>query len=376
MVKNIVRKLPDNIAQSWRGTALGEESSLHQLAPYIGKMKSSMAGAFISNYTRKGDYVYDPFCGCATVAFEAWAAHRNVIAVDLNPYAYILTHAKLFPCMSQEKAVWEINKYSKLIDSYISEIDLRKVPRWVKAFFHPDTLRETIAWSNLLLSKKSYFLLSCLLSILHHQRPGFLSYPSSHTIPYLRSNKFPRQEFPELYEYRPVKEKLLRKVLRALKRVPCLDNGVSRKCYLRDASNFVPRSKVNAIITSPPYMRQLDYARDNRLRLWFAGSKDWKTLDSQISPSEDKFLKLFDKCLNNWKKCLVPDGLCILVLGDVKSRTHNLPLPEVVANLATKENGSYTLISKYTEEIPNNRRVRRGCSGSLTETILVLKNKK
>jgi len=88
-------------------------------------MKSSMASAFISNFTKKGDYVYDPFCGCSTVAFEAWAAHRNVIAVDLNPYAYILSHAKLFPCMSQEKAVWEINKYSKLIDSYISEVDLR-----------------------------------------------------------------------------------------------------------------------------------------------------------------------------------------------------------------------------------------------------------
>jgi len=123
-------------------------------------------------------------------------------------------------------------------------------------------------------------------------------------------------------------------------------------------------------------MRQLDYARDNRLRLWFIGSKDWKTLDSQISPSEDKFLKLFDKCLNNWKKCLVPNGLCILVLGDVRSRTYNMPLPEVVANLAAKKNGGYTLVSKYTEEIPNNRRVRRGCSGSLTETILVLKNKK
>ena len=32
-----------NIADEWRESAVHKESTLHQLSPYIGKMKSSMA---------------------------------------------------------------------------------------------------------------------------------------------------------------------------------------------------------------------------------------------------------------------------------------------------------------------------------------------
>src|SRR5258708_20036869 len=48
--------------------------------------------------------------------------------------------------------------------------------------------------------RRSTFLLSCLLAILHHQRPGFLSFPSSHAVPYLRLNSFPRELYPEKKE--------------------------------------------------------------------------------------------------------------------------------------------------------------------------------
>lgn len=106
-----------------------------------------------------------------------------------------------------------------------------------------------------------------------------------------------RKMYPELYQYRPVQERLEKKVARALKRKPPLDHQLLRSCHMRDASKFVPEPKINAIITSPPYMRQLDYGRDNRLRLWFLGAQDWKSLDHSISPSETKFISLIRSCL-------------------------------------------------------------------------------
>lgn len=364
----------DRLGDQWSGSVLGKECTLHQLAPYIGKMKSAMAGSLISTFTRRGDTVYDPFSGSGTVALEAWAADRNVIANDLSPYAHVLSQAKLFPCFSVEEALSKIEVAAHDVHALISNVDLSSVPSWVQSFFDPDTLREVISWVQVLIARKSYFLLACLLGILHHQRPGFLSYPSSHTVPYLRERKFPRDVYPELYEYRPVRERLEKKSIRALRRVPILSEDIIREGYMCDASKFVPRQKINCIVTSPAYMRRLDYARDNRLRLWFLGVHDWKSLDRTISSSEEEFLKLFKSCLGLWHSVLVPGGLCVLVLGDSRSRLYKLPLPDLVANMANKEVGGYSVLWKYSEAIPHDRRVRRGCSGNVSETVLVLCN--
>jgi DNA modification methylase len=364
-----------SFVSKWKGSALLQESTLHQLSPYIGKIKSSFAKTLISEFTSKNQIIYDPYSGSGTIALESWAAHRSVIANDLSPYAALLTKAKLFPYISLEEGFNEIDAAAKRVQPRISDVDLRKIPKWVRSFFHPETLRETLAWANALKSRKSYFLLSCLLGILHHQRPGFLSYPSSHTVPYLREKNFPRDLYPELYEYRSVQERLQKKVERALKRTPNLDFSLSRECHMRDAIRFKPSQKVGAIITSPPYMRQLDYGRDNRLRLWFLGTPDWRSLDNQISPSEAEFFKQISSCLNLWRRILLPKGKCILVLGDIRSKLYNMTLADAVTQIAVKDISGYSLLLKYTDTIPNERRVRRGYCGSMTETILVLRKK-
>jgi SAM-dependent methyltransferase len=359
----------------WNGSALVRESTLHQLSPYIGKMKSSMAAALISAFTEKGQTIYDPFCGSGTIALESWGSGRKVLANDLSPYAFVLTSAKLLPCLSIEDAMLALHSAELHVNKIIGTIDLRQVPKWVRGFYNPETLREAIAWCRVLQGRKSYFLLSCLLGILHHQRPGFLSFPSSHTVPYLREKKFPRHQYPTLYEYRPVRERLEKKVHRALKRAGPFDPNIERACYKRAADRFVPDQSVDAILTSPPYMRQLDYGRDNRLRLWFLGSADWKALDRSISPDEARFIGTMKRCLKLWRQVLRPSGKCILVLGDTYSRRYRMQLPDLITRLACEEVGGYALTWKHTESIPNNRRVRRGYMGSRSETVLVLQNR-
>src|SRR5208282_418947 len=116
------------------------------------------------------------------------------------------------------------------------------------------------------------------------------------TVPYLRKKAFPRSRFPKLYEYRSLTERFEAKIERAFRRVPELDYTLERKCYSESAHLLIPSVPVDAIITSPPYMRQLDYGRDNRLRLWFLGVDDSDALDQTISPSKDAFLKLMRRC--------------------------------------------------------------------------------
>jgi hypothetical protein len=365
---------PAILACNWSGSALKAESTFHQLSPYIGKLKSSIAGSLISQFTEPNDLIYDPFSGSGTVAFEAWAAGRSIIANDLSPYAALLTRAKLFPYSTLDAALIDIEKISHEADLEYEKIDLRSVPAWVRKFFHRETLREALAWTHVLRRRRRWFLLASLQGILHHQRPGFLSFPSSHTVPYLRLKIFPPSKFPELYEYRSLRDRLEAKVNRAFRRVPELDYELERSCFEKSAHRLSPNTMVDAIITSPPYMRQLNYARDNRLRLWFLGVNDLNSLEHTISPRKDAFLKLMHQCFKRWKTVLKPQKYCILVVGDGSSEVRHANLPELISRIATHEVGGYTHIYDHTEAIPNERRVRRGLTGSTSETIVVLRN--
>ncbi len=360
------------VRKLWKEDTLAKEWSIHQLSPYIGKVKSSLAKGLILHYTKKKDTILDPYCGAGTIPLEAWANGRNVIANDLNPYAYVLTMGKLFPVEDERLCLEKLNFYNKASAAYLKKVDLRKVPKWVRVFFHSETLRETIAWIYILKQHKEWFLLSCLLGILHHQRPGFLSYPSSHAVPYLRSKRFPREDYPQLYEYRNVFDRLLKKVRRAYKRIPAFDSGIQRICTLGDSRNVVIKQQINAVITSPPYMRQLEYARDNRLRLWFLGCPDWHQLDKCISPEEKFFLALIKDNLQTWRSHLTTGGVCILILGDSLSKKYEMRLPETIAHIATKEIGGYTTVCQIRNKIPEKKRVRKHLRGSVFETILVL----
>ena len=353
----------------WTGSVCNTEWTFHQLSPYIGKSKSSMAAALVREFTLPGHTVYEPFSGCGSIAFESWVAGCNVIANDLSPYASLLSRAKLFPYRSLELALDDLHRSGAAIKKE-TKPDLRSVPKWVREFFHPDTLREILTWTAVLRRRRYWFLLACLMGILHHQRPGFLSFPSSHSVPYLRMRKFPREQFPEMYKYRSLVDRLEKKVARAFRRVPELDYDVRRSCYSRDAARCSPRP-VDVILTSPPYMRQLDYGRDNRLRLWFLGCRDSGALDESVSPTESDFLDLMRACFRRWKDALRSEGTCVLVMGDACSRENCSALPDAVKQLA--RDSGFIFSDQRTDVIPSDRRVRRGITGSLSETILVLR---
>lgn len=365
-------KLSELFSIQCSDSTVGTEWSFHQLSPYIGKIKSSIARFLIENFTKPGAYICDPFCGAGTIPLEAWSLNRNIIANDLNKYAHVLTLAKLFPPNSLETVLTDIEKYDKIVQRNKQNVDLRKVPRWVREFFHKETLRETIAWFEILQNNDSNFLLACILGILHHQRPGFLSFPSSHTVPYLRKKSFPQNMYPQLYQYRSVKDRLIKKANRAFKRTPKLNESIERTCYIEDARNMNFKGlQVDAIVSSPPYMRKLDYARDNRLRLWFLGINDSKKMDVIISPKENDFIAMMRECLINWKEVLKKNGKCILFLGDNYSKKYKMNLPEVIEQIAITEIKGYKLVFKHMSIIPKNRRVRRNLKGNISETILV-----
>ncbi len=69
--------------------------SVHGIHPYPAMMVAPLAGLVIEELTSPGDLVLDPFCGSATVVFEAAVRSRAAVGVDINPLALLIGRAKL-----------------------------------------------------------------------------------------------------------------------------------------------------------------------------------------------------------------------------------------------------------------------------------------
>ncbi len=363
-------------ARLWRGSFNSRESKLQQLSPYVGKMKSGMAKVLIKLYSEPGDTVLDPFSGSGVVPLEAALAGRHAWANDLSPYAYVLTRGKLEAPGSEKVAIQRARELIDAVEQDAPSVDLSTVPEWIHEFFHPDTLREVVVAFRKLLQREDFFLTSCLLGILHHVRPGFLSYPASHLVPYLRKNKYPPDEFPRMYVYRDLRSRLLAKVKRAYSR-HLLPVGWEQRHYqvwqVNSMDLPIEDQAVDAIISSPPYFGALDYARDNRLRLWFLGCKDWKELDASLTATKKVYLPQMSVCLQELHRVLKPGGHCVLVLGDVDRDGKTRRTAEILADLAMEvTQNQFVVDTIYDDHIPDERRSRRKTRTTKFERILVM----
>lgn len=355
--------------RNWQVSAAQSECSLHQLAPYIGKLKSTIARDLVSSWSRPGDLIVDPFAGSGTIPLEAVISGRRVLASDLSPYSEALCRAKLGAPRTLEAATRDVEALLDL-SGQLSRPDLRAVPAWVRSYFHPKTLKDILSFAEVCRREKNHFLLACLLGILHHQRPGFLSYPCSHLVPYLRDKAFPRSDYPHLYQYRELAPRLLAKLHRAMRRYrPATAEGT----FVRAPLQAMQLPDFDALITSPPYMNALDYGRDNRLRLWLVDPGSVATLDRDSCSSQAAFVSLMELLADVVARQLRRHGYCILVTGQSVQRNQLAHPGRVVTAIFQQRAPGLRLERTIVDTIPDVRRSRRNCAAVKTEEILVFR---
>ena len=341
-------------------------------------MKASIARHLVNDWTSAGDVVVDPFCGCGTIAVEAAARGRGIVASDWNPYAVALTKAKLFLPATVNQAEHRLQAVWDLSRKLLHKQDIDQVPQWVRSFFHPNTLSSALAFRDACRSTNDHFLLSCLLGILHHQRPGFLSYPASHLVPYIRDRKFPRTTYPELYQEREVFPRLVQKIRRTYRRTP-LPYSAQRVVRLHDARTVQLPNSISAVITSPPYMNELDYVRDNRLRLWFLE----RTIPDGIELTGRNRIVAFTNLIRTVAVRLATHvrsgGRFVIVLGNAtRGRGTTGRTGDVTKRIFATEPAlrNFQIEAVFKDNIPDVRRSRRTYHGTKEETVLVYRKQR
>lgn len=351
------------------------KSSLHTISPYIGKVRPELAHYLISTFCDESSDLLDPFCGSGTIPFEGWMSGKNVFGFDMSIYAYCISLGKLNPPLSLEECLTKIDDYQLLYQKSADNLVNIRNSNWARTFFHPQTYMEICWWTDVLLKRQEWFILSNLLGILHHQRPSFLSFPCSNGAPYLRDKKFPIDQYPEMYEYKNAGDFLRRKVIRCCESLPNVNYRLIRGVKLKDCRHITEwaNAKID-IVTSPPYMQSLSYGRDNRLRLFFLGEDDHSGLDREVSPSKGRFRQLMIECFQAWRLAQSAGSKCVLILGDIIfDRKSNQTLPEFICK--TGEENGYRLIQIIDDPIKEARKVIKGTQKIKSEKICILERK-
>jgi hypothetical protein len=298
----------------------------HSIMSYPSKLKPSIAFYLVNLFTEQDDIVLDPFSGVGTVPFEACSQRRYGIGSDLSPVAFNVTRAKVNPPTIQQ-ADEHLSRLNKFIEENKQSIEM-DVEDELVSYYHPDTLKEILAAKEFFEKNSEEalsFVLSCLLHILHGNRPYALSRRSHNVMPWP-----PKGEF----KYKSLMKSLREKVYRML--LPDLPI-----CFVRgravqdDVFNLsFEESSIDCILTSPPFFANRDFLRMNRIRLWFCGwnykkQKEMKT----VFLENKKNLSAYQAIFNQFHKVLKPEKLCIMHLGVVG----RVDMAKQIAPYATEE---------------------------------------
>ena len=92
----------------------------HNFHTYPAKFIPQIPKSTILQFTKEGDTVLDPFCGCGTTLVEAKLLNRNSIGVDLNPIAVLVSKAKTNKLSDLDITIVEkiLNKIKLDVTSY------------------------------------------------------------------------------------------------------------------------------------------------------------------------------------------------------------------------------------------------------------------
>ena len=409
------------LAPEWKDQQRLWGHTLHPMCSYLASFPAALAHAFIARYSRRGDVVLDPFSGRGTTALQACAEGRIGVGNDLNPFAHLLTAAKVEPAGPAEArtrltalrlgwagvaAGWLDLAERVMADGGAGTARVptagtgrgpdaadETVPAEVALAFHPRTFAQLlfVRASLRLDDRVDRFLAAAITGILHGKSASYLSEIMPNTFsmaPRYVRDFAARTAFasPERDVFACLDVKLDR-----LYRLPLpTTSGIALAGDARDAGTRARAAlrarglpdRARLVVTSPPYLRVVKYGYYNWLRTWFLG-EDAKAIDAALDDAHHRepYLAFLRDVLAGLRPVLADDAIVVLVIGDVeldrgREISTGFGLAEHVWETAAAPEG-YTLAGIVVDPIAAHRKMTKlwgAEAGRATKTdrILVL----
>jgi hypothetical protein len=123
-------------------------------------------------------------------------------------------------------------------------------------------------------------------------------------------------------------------------------------------------------------MNALDYARDNRLRLWFLGTEDFRDIKKREIGKISTFEPDMAIALRIMTDILKPGGACILVVGDVARANRSYDVPAMILDIVNNNGKTLMLENQWSDSIPDRRRSRRNGRTTRHERVMIFRKTK
>ena len=319
------------LTPSWRSAPKRWGNSLHTISPYIGGFPPALPAYFIRRFSEPGDIVYDPFSGGGTTPLEAILHKRVGWASDAFEYATTVTRAKCDPMTTED--------FTRYLDNKLAEAEEIETPTEqlvagheelsyddLLVFYSEHTLNKLARLREILHndnSREATYLKAIVCGILHGPSEMFLSLSTRDTfsgsIDYVREYAEDHDlERPE----RDIRPSAIRKQELVSKNLDALPDTHKSRIEQADSrdTNF-PSNSVDLVVTSPPYMRVLDYSWNNWLRLWWLGvDRKTEREDLTLTSDEATYRSFVRDTLLEIERLLTDDGYAVIVVGDVRKR--------------------------------------------------------
>lgn len=299
--------------------------SLHEIS-YRACFKPQLPRFFIERYTRPGDCVLDPFMGRGTTPLEAALLDRIPFGGDINPLSVLLTRPRLNPP--------RLIDVKNLLDSLSLDWS-GPIREDLLVFYHPDTLREITALRHWLAEQGSssqpdplvdWIRMVAANRLTGHSKGFFSVYtlPPNQAVSIASQQKI-NARLNQSPEYRDTKALILKK-----SRALLADLTESQRIILSRAAasarlwssfswelSHLPRKSVQLVVTSPPFLNEVDYHTDNWLRMWFCGISHDETPISIHGKISD-WIAMMQRTLEAIRPLLTPTARVAIEVGEIR----------------------------------------------------------
>ena len=310
-----------------------QASSIHEIS-YRACFKPQLPKFFIKLLSQPKDLIYDPFSGRGTTAIEAGLLNRNVLANDINPLSKILAIPRL--SIPKLKDVEERVKKISVKEDLENDLDL-------SMFYHENTEREILSIRQYLNERKikneeddiDRFIRMVATNRLTGHSKGFFSVytlPPNQAVSQESQIKInlKRNQKPD---YRDIKSRIIKKIKSLLRnlterQIGNLNNAGKRAIFLSknaEETYEIEDDSVQLTVTSPPFLKVVQYAKDNWLRCWF-NSIDTEEISKKITMEKkvEGWSKVMSNVFIELYRITKKEGWVAFEVGEVKKGTINL----------------------------------------------------
>lgn len=327
----------------------GEDTSYltHSFHPYPAKFPPQLPKRILSEFSRHGQSVLDPFCGSGTTLVEARLQGIDSVGVDINGLACLLSKAKATPLSEKQLKIADRVFRHIADESFYWQLGQRKPVAL------PD-FEGLSHWFQPKVAEELTFIKEAIWKVEDADVKDFLKTVFASIIVRV-SNQESDTRFAAIQKHIPdcfTFKLFLERGREFCKRIMDFTNKLngsqaSMEVFNADSRrlDFLRADSFDLIITSPPYANSYDYYLYHKFR------KRWLELDvqfaqyneigsrrefSSLKKEPQKWVEDLQQCFVEMCCVLKANGLAFVVIGDSVIQKRLLKMDEVIAGFASQ----------------------------------------